>query len=146
MSSTCSAGSRNRADVDELTPASIRRLAAAARAAAANAHAPYSRFRVGAACLTRGGKIHKGANVENASYGLSICAERSAVFAAVAAGARDLRALVVYTPTPEPTTPCGACRQVLCEFGEEIDVICCCDGAGMLRFTAGALLPNRFRL
>jgi cytidine deaminase len=132
--------------MEALTPASIRRLTEAARAAAANAHAPYSRFRVGAACLTRSGKIHQGANVENASYGLSICAERSAVFAAVAAGDREIRALAVYTPTPEPTTPCGACRQVLCEFGDDIEIVCCCDGANAERFTSGALLPHRFRL
>src|SRR5437867_2049370 len=126
-SSICWAGCRNRIDVDELPAGLLAKLTGIARAAAANAHAPYSGFRVGAACLTQRGSIHAGANVENASYGLSICAERTALFAAVVAGDRDLRAMIVYTPTPEPTAPCGACRQVLCEFGDRIDVICCCD-------------------
>src|SRR5260221_173087 len=108
--------------------------------------ARYSGFRVGAACVTGNGTIHAGTNVENASYGLAMCAERNAVFRAVAAGEREIRALVVYTPTPMPTTPCGACRQVLCEFGDRIIVICCCDGRDTLEFTSGDLLPDRFRL
>jgi cytidine deaminase len=124
----------------------FRRLCAAARAAAANAYAPYSRFRVGAACLDRSGRVHAGANVENASYGLTLCAERNAVCRAVAAGDRDLVALVVYTPTPEPATPCGACRQVICEFGSGIHVACVCDGPEIREFVAGDLLPERFRL
>jgi cytidine deaminase len=124
----------------------VARLRAAARAAATNAYAPYSGFRVGAACVTGSGAIHAGANVENASYGLAMCAERNAVFRAVAAGEREIRALIVYTPTPVPTTPCGACRQVLCEFGDRITVICCCDGDGVLEFTSDGLLPERFRL
>ena len=121
-------------------------LALAARRAAANAYAPYSRFPVGAACCGASGTIHAGANVENASYGLTICAERNAVFSAVAAGDRDLQALVLYTPTPSPVTPCGACRQVLCEFGDDIAVVCCCDGPEVLEFTSGELLPDRFTL
>ena len=124
----------------------LQKLQQAARTAASNAHAPYSRFPVGAACLTSAGAIHSGANVENASYGLSICAERSAVFAAAGSGAREIRALVVYTPTPKPTTPCGACRQVICEFGDQVSVICCCDGPDVLEFRSGDLLPDRFRL
>ena len=124
----------------------LRQLQQAARAAAVHAYAPYSRFQVGAACLTASGAIHSGANVENASYGLSICAERSALFAAVGSGAREIRALVVYTPTPEPTTPCGACRQVICEFGEHVVIVCCCDGPDVLEFTSGGLLPDRFKL
>ena len=124
----------------------IESLEVAARAAAANAYAPYSRFRVGAACLAASGAIHSGANVENASYGLSLCAERNALAAAIAAGERGVRAVAVYTPTPAPVTPCGACRQVLCEFGDAIDIICCCDGPGVLRFKSGDLLPDRFKL
>ena len=124
----------------------IDKLGTAARMAAGNAYAPYSRFRVGAACLTGSGRIHAGANVENASYGISICAERVAVFRAVAEGEPDILALVVYTPTPEPVTPCGACRQVLCEFGEATEVICVCDGPGALTFLSGSLLPDRFKL
>ena len=129
-----------------LSPDSIERLREAATAAAANAYAPYSRYPVGAACLTASGGIHTGANVENASYGLTVCAERNALFAAVTAGHRDILAIVVYTPTPTPVTPCGACRQVLCEFGDDITVISCCNGAGAIEHTSGGLLPERFRL
>jgi len=118
----------------------------AARAAAANAYAPYSGFRVGAACIGEDGQIHSGSNVENASYGLTICAERNAIYQAVAAGHQQIRALLVYTPTPEPVTPCGACRQVICEFGDSIRVICCCDGPAVREFTSGDLLPDQFRL
>ncbi|HEV8479795.1 MAG TPA: cytidine deaminase [Candidatus Eisenbacteria bacterium] len=97
-------------------------LVAEARRVLAHAHAPYSRFPVGAALLTESGKVFTATNVENASFGLSVCAERSAVFAAVAAGERRFSALAVVTDTPEPTPPCGACRQVLREFVEDLPV------------------------
>lgn len=97
-------------------------LVAEARRVLANAHAPYSRFPVGAALLAESGKVYTATNVENASFGLSVCAERSAVFAAVAAGERRFSALAVVTDTPEPTPPCGACRQVLREFVEDLPV------------------------
>ena len=83
-------------------------LLAAARAVRENAHAPYSRFTVGAAVRDEQGRVHVGCNVENASYGLTICAERNAVAAAVAAGARAVRAVAVVTPTRPPGSPCGA--------------------------------------
>lgn len=134
------------ADFASLDRELLDRLLSAARRAATNAYAPYSRFPVGAACCGGSGTIHVGANVENASYGLTICAERNAVFQAVGAGDRDLRAIVLYTPTPSPVTPCGACRQVLCEFGDDIAVVCCCDGPQVLEFTSGELLPERFIL
>ncbi len=114
-----------------------------ARDAAAHAYAPYSGFVVGAAVLTDSGEIHRGTNVENASFGLSICAERNAVFQAVAHGARKVTALVVYTPTAAATTPCGACRQVLLEFGAEALVICCTDHEER-RFALPELLPAAF--
>ncbi len=90
-----------------------------ARAAATHAYAPYSAFRVGAALVTEGGRVQTAANVENASYGLSMCAERSAVFALVAASAdeRRVRTVAVASPDAAPCWPCGACRQVLHEFG-----------------------------
>ncbi len=88
----------------------------AALAARKNAYIPYSHFAVGAAVRTAEGKIYTGCNIENASYGLSICAERNAIFAAVAAGERKLAALCVVADTKEPVAPCGACRQVLAEF------------------------------
>ena len=121
-----------------------RRIEAAARSVASRAYAPYSRFRVGAAVLARSGKIYSGCNVENASYGLCLCAERSAIFAAVAAGERSIEAVAVYTPTKDPTAPCGACRQVLHEFGPKALVISVCDGKGRLVESLPALLPRAF--
>jgi len=101
-------------------------LRQAARAAAARAYAPYSRFRVGAALLCGDGSVISGANVENRSYGLTSCAERSAIFAAVSSGRREFLALAVFTPDSEQAVPpCGACRQVISEFaGPELPVLC----------------------
>ena len=84
--------------------------------------------------------------IENASYGLTVCAERNAIFHAVSEGVREIAALVIYTPTDSPTTPCGACRQVLFEFGKNADVICVCAGAQRLTFKASELLPHGFAL
>jgi cytidine deaminase len=98
-------------------------LVAAAGEARERAYAPYSGFQVGAALLSDDGSRFTGANVENASYGLSMCAERTAVFHAVAQGVRRLRAVAVVASNDEPTWPCGACRQVLYEFGPDLIVI-----------------------
>lgn len=92
------------------------KLLAAARAARDNAYAPYSKFKVGAAVETVDGEIFTGCNIENASYGLTCCAERNAVFAAVCSGVRRFKTLCVVADTDEPVAPCGACRQVLAEF------------------------------
>ncbi len=127
-----------------LAPAQRRRLIAAARRAAQAAYAPYSKFRVGAAVLTRSGKIHTGCNVENASYGLSNCAERTAVFTAVAGGERKIVAVAVYTPTRKPTLPCGACRQVINEFGPKAVILCACRSGERLETTLDQLLPGAF--
>ena len=101
----------------------------------------------GAAVLTAAGEIFSGCNVENASYGLTICAERNAVFQAVCRGTRaafDPRAVVVYTPTAAPTAPCGACRQVINEFGADAKVISVCDGPGVIESSIEILLPLAF--
>ncbi|MGL5096849.1 MAG: cytidine deaminase [Planctomycetia bacterium] len=127
--------------VDDQTLAEMIRRA---KAAAANAYSPYSKFRVGAAILTDDGRIYAGCNVENASYGLTICAERNAVFQMAAEGRRGIRAVVVYTPTPKPTAPCGACRQVVNEFGPDALVVSTCDGPGVLRRPLSELLPDAF--
>jgi cytidine deaminase len=121
-----------------------RRLVAAARQAAEAAYAPYSKFRVGAVVLTAAGRIFTGCNVENASYGLACCAERTAVFRAVAGGARKITAVAVYTPTPKPTLPCGACRQVIHEFGPKAVILCACRSRERLETTLDQLLPGAF--
>jgi cytidine deaminase len=120
------------------------RLEKAARSAAARAYAPYSRFPVGAAVLGGSGKIYAGCNVENASYGLCNCGERTAIFSAVAAGERSIRAVAVYTPTRLPTAPCGACRQVIHEFGPDALIISVCDAKGRIETKLSALLPGAF--
>ena len=94
--------------------------------------------------LAGSGRIYSGCNVENASYGLCVCAERAAIFAAIAAGESAVRAVAVYTPTSVPTSPCGACRQVVREFGPEAVVICICDSDRRLESTLPKLLPEGF--
>jgi len=89
-----------------------------AKKARENAYAPYSKFKVGAAILTEDGEVYTGVNVENASFGLSVCAERVALFKAVSDGKRSFKAIAVVADTEEPVPPCGACRQVLSEFGD----------------------------
>lgn len=120
------------------------RLVKSARAAARKAYAPYSKFRVGAAVLAGSGKIFSGANVENASFGLCNCAERTAVFTALAAGEREIKAVAIYTPTAAPTSPCGACRQVINEFGPTAVIVSTCDTEARLETTLDALLPFAF--
>lgn len=122
----------------------LRDLETAARQAAQAAYAPYSKFRVGAAVLTSSGKIFPGCNVENASYGLCNCAERTAIFTAAAQGERAIDAVVVYTPTAMPTSPCGACRQVINEFGPQALVISVCDGPARIEKRLADLLPDAF--
>lgn len=98
-------------------------LIEAALRAGENAHAPYSKFNVGAALEDETGRIHTGCNVENATYGLTICAERVAVFKAISEGARKFRRIAVAADTGALTPPCGACRQILWEFCGDIEVI-----------------------
>ncbi|HEY7371309.1 MAG TPA: cytidine deaminase [Polyangia bacterium] len=128
-----------------IAAAQQRQLLAAARAVRARAHAPYSKFRVGAAVLDERGRVHAGCNVENASYGLTVCAERNAVAAAVAAGAKRLRAVAVASDGA--VTPCGACRQVLAELGDPTTDVLLAGPRGAPRATTlGALLPDAFAL
>ena len=109
---------------------------------ARKAYAPYSRFRVGAAVLAESGEIYGGANVENASYGATVCAERSAIFAAVNAGERKLKAIAVTA------TPCGMCRQVLGEFASKdgMDVFTLSEGGAIKRYALDELLPHSFSI
>jgi len=125
----------------------LRNLKTEAMEACARAYAPYSKFTVGAAVLTESGEIFTGSNVENASYGLTMCAERVAVFAAVSAGHRKIVGLVLYTPTKSPTAPCGACRQVIREFGQPyMPIVSFCEDSALdgTRWTLGELLPDSF--
>jgi cytidine deaminase len=114
--------------------------------ASRRAYARYSHFAVGAAVLTSDGRVVTGSNIENASYGLTMCAERVAVFAAVAGGARELVAAVIYTPTDQPTPPCGACRQVLAEFARDLPIRLVCKNGDTAEHSLAELLPHTFRL
>ena len=122
-------------------------LIEAALTARETAYAPYSRFRVGAAVLCDDGRVFHGCNVENASYGLCNCAERTALFSAIAAGYRPgaFRALAVVGPTEGPVSPCGACRQVMLELGGAQMTVVCANLLGKVQVsTAGDLLPGAF--
>ena len=120
-----------------------------ARSAREQAYAPYSNFQVGAALLTRDGRRFSGCNVENAAYGLCNCAERTALFSAVAAGCRpgDFVAIAVVADTPQPVVPCGACRQVMAELCDEAMPVLLANLGGDTRQTSVAeLLPGSFKL
>ena len=130
-----------------VTPEQHDTLVSAAKSAMENAYAPYSNFKVGAAVLGKSGKVYTGCNVENASYGLSVCAERTAVFNAVCAGEREITAVAIAVPG-EPAFPCGACRQVLAEFAPSdggMNVYLVSD-QGVEEYTLAELLPHSFRL
>lgn len=127
--------------------AQVQRLLDAARAVRQNAYAPHSRFAVGAALLCRTGEIVTGVNVENASYGLSICAERVAIAKAVSEGLREFAAMAVVVGGDERPIPCGACCQVLAEFcGPDLPLYLSCAGAEPEVRTLGELLPTPFTL
>ena len=123
----------------------LARLVDAARAVRQHAHAPYSKFRVGAALLDEHGRVHAGCNVENAAYPQSLCAEAVALGALVAAGGRHVRAAVVVAESPHAVTPCGGCRQKLREFASDDTPVWSADPQGWrARHTLGELLPASF--
>jgi cytidine deaminase len=127
-----------------VSPQILDRAIEAAVAVRLNAYAPYSKFLVGAAVVDSNGGIHVGCNVENASYGLTNCAERAAVAAATAAGRRDIVLCVVVTDTAEPASPCGACRQVLSECNPSMQILCTTPHRNDVFLALNTLLPRAF--
>ena len=119
-------------------------LAAAALAARENAHAPFSKFKVGAALEDTAGAIHTGCNVENATYGLTVCAERVAVFKAISEGVRKFRRIAIAADTDTLTPPCGACRQILWEFCGDIEILLVNPRAKTETFQLKELFPRAF--
>ena len=124
---------------------SNKELLALAKKAMQNAYAPYSNFKVGAAILAKSGKVYTGCNVENSSYGLTMCAERVAVFKAVSEGEREFTKIAIVSSSGKKTFPCGACRQVLYEFADNLEIILEEDGE-IYKTSLKKLLPEGFRL
>jgi cytidine deaminase len=120
------------------------RLVKAAKAAMERAYSPYSGVKIGAAVLTSDGRVFTGCNIENSSYGLSLCAERTAIFKSVSEGGRDIVAIAVVGRSEEYTAPCGACRQVMAEFNPQMKVLRRGTDGFSEDTTAGALLPSPF--
>ncbi len=127
-------------------PSSSKRLSQEAISAMNSAYAPYSKYRVGCAILGDDGNIYTGCNIENASYGLTICAERVAVFNSVSKGVRKFRALCLATVYPSRPSMCGACRQVLSEFCDELDILYVDSKGHIWKKKLSKLLPEAFRL
>jgi cytidine deaminase len=128
----------------DLTDEQLEKMVNLAKNISKSSYSPYSKFPVGAAVMTKDGQIFPGCNVENASYGLAICAERNAIFHMVAQGNRQISAVVIYTPTSRPAAPCGACRQVINEFGPDALIVSLCDGPDILKKNLSDLLPDAF--
>lgn len=128
----------------EISEETWQSLIDAASRASKSAHAPYSGFHVGAALLADDGTVIVGCNVENATFGATVCAERNAIANAVVRGRRDFVALAVITPADRPVAPCGICRQVLAEFCEELEILMVNEKGDRLLVKLGELLPHRF--
>ena len=120
------------------------KLVAAAKQARENAHAPYSNFRVGAALRATSGQVYTGCNVENSTYGLTVCAERVAIFKAISEGERGFDAIAVVADTPILTPPCGACRQLIWEFCGDVDIILANLKGQVEVVRTSAILPRPF--
>src|ERR1700733_13485252 len=136
--------SEHDAQRDAASGASHDGLIAAARTAREHAHAPYSNFRVGAAVRAKSGRIFTGCNVENATYGLTLCAERVAIFKAISEGERGFDAVAVVADTDSLTPPCGSCRQILWEFCGDAEVVLANLQGKVERYRMSALLPKPF--
>ena len=121
-------------------------LVEASRGAIEQAYAPYSNFKVGAAVMGASGRIYSGCNVENASYGLSVCAERVAIFKAVSEGETEIKAIAIANSTGKPAFPCGACRQVMAEFAPDGMEIYLVSDEGVEKYMLAELLPHAFKL
>jgi cytidine deaminase len=119
-------------------------LVSAARSVRENAHAPFSNFKVGAAVEDSAGRIHTGCNVENATYGLTVCAERIAVFKAISEGAREFKRVAVVADTDTLTPPCGACRQILWEFCGDVEIVLSNLAGKSETLRLGTLFPRAF--
>jgi cytidine deaminase len=126
-----------------MTKSTQARMLRVARIAAKNAYAPFSKFKVGAAVLTAKGRIFSGGNIENSSFGLTVCAERVAVFKAVSAGEREIKAVLIYADTAKLTPPCGACLQVINEFSENPEIVLS-NGRSTKTYRLSELLPLGF--
>ncbi len=120
------------------------KLIAAARLARENAHAPYSNFRVGAALRAQSGRVYTGCNVENATYGLTVCAERVAIWKALSEGERGFQAIAVVADTDSLTPPCGACRQIIWEFCGDVEILLANLKGKVESHRAAALFPKPF--
>jgi len=116
----------------------------AAKEVIKNAYVPYSNFPLSAALLTKEGKIFTGVNIENAAYGATMCAERTAIFKAVSEGYRDFEAILILTKTSNPVSPCGSCRQVINEFNQDLEVIMMTKDKNEIIKTNDELLPSSF--
>jgi cytidine deaminase len=130
--------------MEEVSGEIIERLLDHAKASASRAYCKYSGFPVGAAVVDEEGRIFEGANIENLSFGLTNCAERTAIFSAIASGSKEITAVAIYTPTPTLTYPCGACRQVIFEHSRDAIVAVCCDHGNVEQKRISELLPNAF--
>lgn len=128
-----------------ITESQVNELKKAATEASNNAYCPYSNFPVGAAVLIESGRIITGCNIENASYSLTLCAERNAIFSAISKhGKCKILAVAIYTPTKTPTTPCGPCRQTIIEFNKKTKIYSFCKSKKTIKTNIEELLPNPF--